>query len=311
VGGDKLSDFIDNVFLPWSKLNKLSWENDFYISSVFKDFFKGKTFRDISPILVEKFKVERSKALTKKGSKRAPASVNRELQILSKVFSLAIDYHKTDFNPCLKVKKFRLNNRRYRYLLPDEEPRLLAALTGPRSHLKPIVIVALGTGMRRGEQLSLKRDSVDFLRNTITVTATKNGKDREIPMNSEVRSTMLQLCRDKKGGDYLFASTKINGHLTEIKKGFKTALSIAGIEGLTWHDLRATFATRLGEAGFDAFTIAQLLGHSDIRMTARYVRVTERAKLSAVESACLSFQTARHNGVTKEKQPLKLVAVNN
>ncbi|MBA4186208.1 MAG: site-specific integrase [Acidobacteria bacterium] len=86
--------------------------------------------------------------------------------------------------------------------------------------------------------------------------------------------------------------------------------SIARIEGLTWHDLRATFATRLGEAGFDAFTIAQLLGHSDIKMTAHYVRVTERAKLSAVESACLSFQTTRHNGVTREGQPSKLVVVN-
>lgn len=55
--------------------------------------------------------------------------------------------------------------------------------------------------------------------------------------------------------------------------------SIARIEGLTWHDLRATFATRLGEAGFDAFTIAQLLGHSDIKMTAHYVRVTENCRL--------------------------------
>ena len=70
----------------------------------------------------------------------------------------------------------------------------------------------------------------------------------------------------------------------------KTALRIAGIEGLRWHDLRATFGTRLGEAGYDAFTIAQLMGHSDIRMTARYVRGTERNKRAAVEAVRLDYE---------------------
>ncbi len=53
-------------------------------------------------------------------------------------------------------------------------------------------------------------------------------------------------------------------------------MKMAGISGLVWHDLRATFGTRLGEAGFDAFTIAALMGHSQIQTTARYVRATER-----------------------------------
>ncbi len=67
--------------------------------------------------------------------------------------------------------------------------------------------------------------------------------------------------------------------------------------------------TRLGEAGCDAFTIAQLMGHSDIRMTARHVRGTERNKRAAVEAVLLDFQIACHNGVTRTEQPPKLVAV--
>ncbi|MBA2504074.1 MAG: tyrosine-type recombinase/integrase, partial [Pyrinomonadaceae bacterium] len=120
----------------------------------------------------------------------------------------------------------------------------------------------------------------------------------------------LELCRGKTGEDYVFTSPKTDGHLTEVKHGFGTAMRLAGIEGLRWHDLRATFGTRLGEAGYDAFTIAQLMGHSDIRMTARYVRATERNKRAAVESVRLDVQNSRHNGVTKEEQPTLRLAVN-
>jgi site-specific recombinase XerD len=110
------------------------------------------------------------------------------LTLLSSAYSLAVKYDKAESNPCSKVDLFTLDNLRYRYLMPDEEPRLMAALTGPRAHLQPIVTVALGTGIRLGEQLCLKKRQVDFLRNMVTPTETKNGKDRDIPMNVEVRA---------------------------------------------------------------------------------------------------------------------------
>ena len=66
--------------------------------------------------------------------------------------------------------------------------------------------------------------------------------------------------------------------------GFHTACRLAGIEGLIWKDLRATFGTRLAEIGCDAFTIAQLLGHSDVRVTMRYVRTVEESKRAAVDA---------------------------
>src|ERR1051326_3185900 len=185
------------LVLPWSKLNKRSWRDDVYISATLKEYFGGKTFQEISPLLVEKFKGDRLKGITKKGTQRARATVNREFDVLSKIFSLAVDYKEMDTNPCSKVKKLRVSNQRYRYLLPEEEPRLMAALDGPRAHLKAAVIVALGTGMRLGEQLCLRKRQVDFLRNMVTPTETKNGKDRDIPMNVEVREALVELCNNK------------------------------------------------------------------------------------------------------------------
>jgi integrase len=309
MGKDKLSEFIDETFLPWSRLNKRSWRDDEYIGATLKKYFGGKTFEEISPVLIEKFKGDRLKGTTKKGTQRSPATVNREFDVLKKIFSLAIDHNKITMNPCAKVRKFTVNNQQHRYLLPEEEIRLMAVLDGPRAHLRAIVIVALGTGMRLGEQLRLRKSQVDFLRNVVTPTYTKNGKDREIQMTPEVRAAFLELCKDKHRDEYVFLSPKTDRHQTEVKKGFKTALRIAGIEALRWHDLRATFGTRLGEAGRDAFTIAQLMGHRDLRMTARYVRATERNQREAVEAVRLDFQIARHIGVTRQEQPPRLVAV--
>ena len=95
----------------------------------------------------------------------------------------------------------------------------------------------------------------------------------------------------------MFVSPKTGGRLTDVKRAFRKACSTVGIIGLVWHDLRATFGTRLGEAGFDAFTIAALLGHINVRTTQRYVRTTERNKREAVQAAMLG--STGHNLATR------------
>ncbi|MDQ3651545.1 MAG: site-specific integrase [Acidobacteriota bacterium] len=310
TGTEELADFIEKVFLPWSKTNKRSWQNDHYNAPTLIDYFGSKTFREVSPMLIEKFKSERIKTITKRGTVRAPASVNRELEMLSRVFSLAIDYKKTDSNPCTKVRKFRLQNQRYRYLLPEEEPMLMSKLTGPRAHLKDMVTVALGTGLRKQEQLSLRRDQVDLSRNLITIAKSKSSRGRDIPMNLEVRAVLLNLCKGKAPDGFVFVNPVTNTRVKDIKRAFSKACELAEIEGLVWHDLRATFGTRLGEAGYEAFTIASLMGHSDIQMTARYVRATDPNKRAAVDAARLSSTSNVHKLATNEKRQPLLTAVN-
>jgi integrase len=94
------------------------------------------------------------------------------------------------------------------------------------------------------------------------------------------------------------------------EKRFHTACRIVGIEGLIWKDLRATFGTRLAEAGCDAFTIAQLLGHSDVRVTMGYVRAVETCKRVAVEAVRLNSGKVGHVLASWPKQPATTLAVN-
>jgi integrase len=274
-----------------------------------KEYFEGKALREISAQSVEKFKNDRMKTPTKKGTARQPATVNRELTLLSSAFSVAVKYDKAESNPCSKVDLFTLDNLRYRYLLPEEEPRLMAELSGPRAHLKPAVAVALGTGMRMRGQLRIKRHQVDFLRNR-AARDTKNGRPRDLPMNDDVREALAELCRDKAPNDFVFKSPKTKSCLRETKRGFRTACRLAGIEGLIWKDLRATFGTRFAEAGCDAFTIAELLGHSDVRVTMRYVRTVEDTKRMAVEAINCSARKNVQVLASWQKQPPVPAAVN-
>jgi len=109
-------------------------------------------------------------------------------------------------------------------------------------------------------------------------------------MNDDVREALAELCKNKRPDDYVFVNPKTKSCLQETKTAFHTACRLAGIEGLIWKDLRATFGTRLAEAGCDAFTIAQLLGHSDVRVTMRYVRMVEGSKRVAVEAMKLTLE---------------------
>jgi len=148
---------------------------------------------------------------------------------------------------------------------------------------------------------------VDFSRRVLILTKTKT-KDREIPMNPEVVKTLFALKSRSNGQDYVFVNERTKTRIKEVKKAFGTAMKIAGIKGLVWHDLRATFGTRLGEAGYDAFTIAALMGHSQIQTTARYVRATERNKRAAVEAVMLNSEGG-HKLDTTQKRPGALAAV--
>jgi integrase len=271
---------------PVDRLWALVWiaYDDEYKLPVLKAFFHNTSLRDITPFSIERFKQTRLTTHTKHQTARSLATVSLEMALLSRIFSLAMDFKELETNPCLKVAKLKLDSQRYRYLLPEEEPRLRSVLTGQRSHLADLVPVAIGTGLRKNELLGLQIQHIDFARSLIVVIGTKTRKNREVPMNPEVREIMLRLRRSKSDNDYVFVSPKTGERLTDVKRAFHGACAAAEIHGLVWHDLRATFGTRLGEAGFDVFTIAALMGHSNVRTTQRYVRATERNKREAVQA---------------------------
>jgi integrase len=288
--------FGEGTFLEWSKNNKRSWKHDHFRVRALLEAFRGRTLGEVSPLAIERLKNSRRLSFTKRNHERSPASVNRELELLSRIFSLAIRLGLAESNPCSRVSKFKLQNQRYRYLLPDEEPKLLAQCSGKRKHLATMIPFALGTGARKSEQLYLKVRQVDFFRNLITFDKTKSGRVRVVEMNSEIRQILLELCKSKRLDDYVWTNPATGGPYTDIKHSFPSACFDAKIEGLVWHDLRATYGTRLGEAGFNAYDIARLMGHANISTSQRYVR---NLPVGSGEAVLLKNQR-RHNTVTSE-----------
>lgn len=307
MGNQLFSEFVDQHYLPWAKTNKRTWRNDQYIAAGLCETFRGKRLCDVGPLEIEKLKRNTLKSKTVHGGDRSPASVNMVLSVGSRIFSLAVDLEKAARNPFSKVKKLAVDNLQFRYLLWDEEAALLSVLenlavkrTGrqsaatlkamrtARAHLRDAVQVALGAGLRRSEQTRLKATHCDFSRNVIIVQQTKtNKRPREVPMSDDVRTVLLRLARGRKRDDYLFVNPNTSKPFVDYKNGFMRACADAGIENLTWRNLRDTFGTRLGEAGYNAFDIAALMGHSDIRTTQRYVK-TEPRKHEAVQATMLS-----------------------
>jgi integrase len=187
-------------------------------------------------------------------------------------------------NPLRGVRSLRVPTRLERILELDKEIRLLAACDRVRSpYLRPAVILALNTGLRRGELLSLQREQIDFIHSRIRIiTAKTNSGERSIPMNLVV-SVLLNYLAQKKKSNLAFPSNrKVGGRFLDLKKGFKKALQLAGIAPIRFHDLRHTFATRLVQAGVDIITVQHLLGHAKISMTARYAHSPNNARIAAV-----------------------------
>src|SRR5215510_4811347 len=222
--------YAETEYLQWSMAHKKTWQEDVYHLKTLRDFFGDRTFEDIAPALLDEFMVKRLNTPTKHDQQRSPTSVNRELELVSSIFTLAITHHKAKSNPCKNVQKFAEDNERTRYLAPDEEERLLAQLEGSREYLKPIVLLAIHTGLRRNEIFSLEWSRVDFFRGVIYVTKTKAKRNRFVPMNEVVRTELLRLREQSDGNGLVFRSPKTRGKLVDIKKGFKAACEDAGIQ---------------------------------------------------------------------------------
>jgi integrase len=158
---------------------------------VFKKFFAGKKFSDITPMLVVGYINSRlrSKTVRKEVSEdgkvvckqRSPTTVRKELVLLSSIFNMAINEEWAVKNPCKNLPKHVLDkiparNKRERFLSPEEEERLFRdGLTGPREHLRPLVRLALNTGARRGGLLGLRKSHVNLGTTSEFVTVSVRG----------------------------------------------------------------------------------------------------------------------------------------
>ncbi len=143
-----------------------------------KEFFGHRRLSQISLLLIEKYRIERS-------SRVSSRTVDLELACLKSMLQAAIDFDKLKAFPIKKIRLTRAKNTRDRVMTAEEEARLLAAAS-PR--MREFILTAVNTGMRRSEILKLERRHVNFTTRIITIPAenSKSKKDRRVPMNDIV-----------------------------------------------------------------------------------------------------------------------------
>ena len=258
-------------YLDYKKANKRrSWERDEISLDHLKKHFKGIPLSKITVAQIEAYKKARH------GKVKDP-TINRELACLRNLFTIAKKLG--DFNgknPVMEVDFFKEPKREEYILNKDEIDRLIEVAA---NHLKPIIILALNTGLRRSEILSLKWADIDFEKNEIFVKKTKSGKSLRIPMNPFLKDL---LCGLEHGNDYIFYNPKTKSWIRNIKTAWRTARKEAKLpKSFRFHDLRHCAGTYMIQGGVDIITVKEILGHASVRTTERYLHTTTENKKRA------------------------------
>lgn len=274
-----LFDKLVDVFMEdYSKPNKRSWKRDRTSCRALLDFFSNKKLTQITPWLVDKYKSKRLQDTSKFNRPLSKSTINRELACLKTMLNYAVGEGWLPSNPIAGYKLFKEKLTKLRVVTEDE---FIKVYENASDDLKPILVMAYNTGMRRSEILSLKWDNVNLSNGYIIVEESKNDESRYIPINKELNKA-LKSVKYHSSGEYVFS------HDEEPVKCFKTAFYNAversGVKKFTFHDLRHTFASNLVMRGVDIITVSELLGHKSLSMTKRYSHPTPEHKRSAVET---------------------------
>ncbi len=275
-------------YIKWAERQRC-FKNKMYLINQLSEEFGNLPLRRFNTMLIEQYQSERIKQGKwhekhkdkLKGNK--PATVNRLIATLSHMFTKAVDWNMVEETVLKRIRKVKMlpeNNRRLRFLTKEECKELV---NSAESHLKPILITAINTGMRKREILDLRwNENVDLKHGFILLGLTKNGDRREIPINDTLRSTLKSLPR-RLDIPYVFYDQKTEKPYKDIKRSFKTAVRRAKIHDFKFHDTRHTFASHLVMAGVDLTTVKELLGHKTLTMTLRYAHLAPAHKAKAVD----------------------------
>jgi integrase len=203
--------------------------------------------------------------------------VVRYLAVLSHAFSVAMkEWGWVDDNPLRKVTKPKEPRGRIRCLDDNDREALLQACVGSTcALLYPVVVLAISTGMRRGEILGLHWSEVDLVAERITLHETKNGDRRSVPLVGLALTLLRDLhegCRTDTG--LVFSSARVDRPL-QFEKAWKAALSKAGIRDFRFHDLRHCAASYLVMNGATLAEVGDVLGHKTVQMTKRFAHLAD------------------------------------
>lgn len=304
-----LKDFIDKKYEPWALVSLKTGKEAVRCLRVDFPSFQPKKLTDITPWLMEGWIREaRAKNFT-------PSTINRRAAVLKSCLSKAVEWGVIGENPLSGTKLLKTDKiPTVTYLTAEQESALREALVARQGkhrrgrdshnkwlrargrptrkalkgtytdHLMPIVLLALNTGMRRGELFSLEWRHVDLKGRVITVAGSgaKSGHTRHIPMSDEAFAVLVAWRNQNEGDGLVFPSPDTGERMDNLKTAWGGLIREANLKGFRFHDLRHTFASKLVMAKVDLNTVRELLGHSSIDMTLRYAHLAPEHKAAAV-----------------------------
>ncbi len=282
-----------------------AWKTgDGYAIGKLQEYFGNKRLTAITPALVEQYRAWRRASLSRFGRQVLPATVNRELAVLRHMFNLArkgvliLMGGVSPENPVSQVSFEREHNERERVLSAEEFQAVYNAAT---TWLKPVLLVAYHTGMRRGEILKLSWEHVDLKRSIIRLRSgdTKTDDGRLIPLNQSLRELFTGLLRGL-GTSLVFRNPTTGRVYTPVavSMAFQRACRQAGVSNATFHDLRHTFVTNARRAGIDYFRIMAISGHKTMRVFKRYHLIDEHDLREAIGRLDTYMDTSAGDGST-------------
>ena len=290
----RFSNFAE-TYIEWAKENKRSWARDAISINHLAVDFSHRRLVDIHPFHVEKYKTARKAEVS-------PATVNREVACLKRILNLAVKWGQLQQNPIREVRFFKEPGSPVHFLSEDEAARLIEACSNT---LRPIVVTALNTGMRRGEILSLTWDRVNLRERFLTLVGTKNGESREVPLNRTMVELLASLPRSS---EHVFTNRDGEPYHC-VKKIYSLALRKAGIENFRFHDLRHTWASHLAMSGVDLLTVKELGGWKSLQMVQRYAHLSDSHRRRAVEVLGKKFSHLHGTNVAHGQKYLKWQSV--
>lgn len=275
--GDLAKVFIED----YAKAHKRTWSGDKRMIESYFVKWHGRPLKEITTD--EVFRLHQ-----RLGKENGRYAANRAVALLRTMFNLARDWgHLDGTNPAARVK-FYHEEKRDRFLSPEELRRVNAALVDePNPHWRAYFPLSLLLGTRRSELLSARWSDMDLEQKTWRIPSTKAGRPHLLPLPTAAVEILKSLPRSS---EYVFPGTGASGHLTEAAKVWQRIRKRAGVPDARIHDLRRTLGSWLAAQGHSLPLIGKALNHSNVSTTLIYARLDLEPVRDALEkNAALMF----------------------
>jgi integrase len=256
---------------------KRSWYRGRTSIRALRSYVSGKRLPEVTPTTIEQYRSWRRETISRRGRPVTPASINRELACLKRMFNVArkgfsvLKGEVPADNPIASVTLERENNTRDRVPSREEFDQLMAVAP---MHLRPILLAAYHTSMRKSEILKLTWDRGDLKAGMIRLRPedTKTQEGRIIPLTKELSETLKNatIYLDGAGQRVPYVFAYAGKGIGSVRRAWETACRKAGITDTVFHDLRHTSVTNMRRAGVDYFRIMAVTGHKTMSAFKRY-----------------------------------------